>query len=163
MRPGTWMTSCPKAMGWRFWNLKKRVSWDSTLEEGSWFSGARRGQTSSFQRGAARSRVRWKSQHSKKLCLSLLMSKNLKLKKVNKSFVPETNFVFFGFSMSISHIRILVVFLDIYYMSSKPSRVNLSFIGCPHSYGLLLHLSNKKKTQRMTYSLNSIHIQVGFH
>ena len=30
-----------------------------------------------------------KSQHSKKLCLSLLMSENLKLKKVNKSFVPE--------------------------------------------------------------------------
>ena len=29
------------------------------------------------------------SQHSKKLCLSFLMSENLKLKKVNKSFVPR--------------------------------------------------------------------------
>ena len=68
---------------------KKTVSWDSTLEEGSWFSGARRGRTSSLQRGAARGSVRWKSQHRKKLCLSLLMSKNLKLRKVIKSFVPE--------------------------------------------------------------------------
>ena len=33
--------------------------------------------------------IRWKSQHRKKLCLSLLMSKNLKPKKVKKSFVPE--------------------------------------------------------------------------
>ena len=24
MRPGTWMTSCPEAMGWGFWNLKKK-------------------------------------------------------------------------------------------------------------------------------------------
>ena len=32
---------------------------------------------------------RSKSQHRKKLCLSLPMSKNLKLKKVIKSFVPE--------------------------------------------------------------------------
>ena len=32
---------------------------------------------------------RWKSQHRKKLCLCLLMLKNLKLKKVIKSFVPE--------------------------------------------------------------------------
>ena len=38
---------------------------------------------------AAHGGVRWKSQHRKKLCLSLLMSKNLKLKKVIKSFVPE--------------------------------------------------------------------------
>ena len=86
---GTWMTSCPEAMGWGFWNLKKSIGWDSTLEEGSCFSGARRGQTSSFRRGAARGGVRWKSQQRKKLCLSHLMSKNLKLKKVNKSFVPE--------------------------------------------------------------------------
>ena len=33
--------------------------------------------------------MRWKSQHRKKLCLSLLMLENLKLKKVIKSFVPE--------------------------------------------------------------------------
>ena len=46
-------------------------------------------QTSSMQQGAARGGVRRKRQHRKKLCLSLLMSKNLKLKKVSKSFVPE--------------------------------------------------------------------------
>ena len=68
---------------------KQLVSWDSTLEEESWFSGARRGQTSSLRWGTARGGVRWKSQLSKKLCLSLLMSENLKLKKVNKSFGPE--------------------------------------------------------------------------
>ena len=51
--------------------------------------GARRGQTSSWRRGAARGGVRWKSQHSKKLSLSLLMSKNFKFKKVIKIFVPE--------------------------------------------------------------------------
>ena len=51
--------------------------------------GARRGQTGSLRRGAARGGVKWKSQHKKKLCFSLLMSKNLKFKKVIKSFVPE--------------------------------------------------------------------------
>ena len=65
------MTSYPEAMGWGFWDLIKTVSWDSTLEEGSWFSGARRGQTSSLLRGTARGGVRWKSQHRKKLCVSL--------------------------------------------------------------------------------------------
>ena len=100
MKPETWMKSSPEAMGWGFLELEKN-SWDSTLEEGSWFSGARRGQTSSLRRGAARGRVRWKSQHSKKLCLSLLVSKNLEIKKVNKSFVPEQKessqcFVYFG-------------------------------------------------------------------
>ncbi len=44
--------------------------------------GARRGQTSSLRPGSHVVGVRWKSQHRKKLCLSLLMSKNLKLKKV---------------------------------------------------------------------------------
>ena len=100
---GKWMTSCPETIGWGFWNLKRTVSWDSTLKEGSWFSGSHRGQTSSLRRGATRGGVRWKSHHRKKLCLSLLMSKNLKLKKVIKSFVPEPKkedrkcFVFFGF------------------------------------------------------------------
>ena len=51
--------------------------------------GARRGQTSSLQRRPHVVGVWWKSQHRKKLCLSLLMSKNLKLKKVIKCFVPE--------------------------------------------------------------------------
>ena len=51
--------------------------------------GARQGQTSSLQRGPHVVGFWWESQHRKKLSLSLLMSKNLKLKKVINSFVPE--------------------------------------------------------------------------
>ena len=40
----------------------------------------------------------------KKLCLSLLMSKNLKLIKVNKKFRNWTNFVFFGFLYAYEHL-----------------------------------------------------------
>ena len=84
------MTSCLEAMGWGFWDLKKKNSELRFDARGrKLIFGARRGQTCSLRWGAARGGVRWKSQHRKKLCLSLLMSKNLKLKKVNKSFVPE--------------------------------------------------------------------------
>ena len=56
------------------WDLNsERESWDSSLEEGSRFL------------GSTKCTVRL----LKKLCLSLLKSKNLKLKKVNKSFVLE--------------------------------------------------------------------------
>ena len=93
--PGTLMTSCPEAMGWGFRIRKKTVSWDSMLEEGSRFLiWARPDQ--GFTKCAACWLSQWvqcrrctNSQHSKKLCLSLLMSENVKLKKVNKSFVPE--------------------------------------------------------------------------
>ena len=88
--PGTWMTSCPEAMGWGFGNLKKKNSSLRFDARGrKLIFGARRGQTCSLRRGAACGGVRWKSQHSKKLCLSLLMSKNFKLKKIIKSFIPE--------------------------------------------------------------------------
>ena len=87
--------------------------------------GARRGETRSLRRGAARGGVRWKSQHRKKLCLSLLMSKNLKLKKLIRSFVPEPKervvsvLCVFGFVYAYAHyerfmhVNILVVFLDV--------------------------------------------------
>ena len=81
--------------------------------------GAHRGQTSSLQWGAARSGVKWKSQDKKKLCLSLLMSKNLKLKKVIKSFVPKPISSVFRFLYAYEHyepfmnVNILVVFLDV--------------------------------------------------
>ena len=78
---GTWMTSCPEATRWGFWDLKKAVSWYSSLEEGRRFLVSPRGD----QLGSTESAARL----LKKLCLSLLMSKNLKLKKVIKSFVPE--------------------------------------------------------------------------
>ena len=68
---------------------KKAVSWDSSLEERSRFSELAEARPVVCGGGAARGGVRWKNQHRKKLCLSLLMSKKLKLKKVNKSFVPK--------------------------------------------------------------------------
>ena len=64
------------------------------------------------------------SQHNKRLCLSLLMSEKLKLKKVNKiSYLNQESrlcFVFFGFLYAYEHyerfmhVNILVVFLDLY-------------------------------------------------
>ena len=135
---------------------KKTVSWDSSLEEESWFSGACRDQTSSLRRGAARGGIRWKKQHKMKLCLSLLVSKNLKLKKVNKSFVPEpkesrqvfrvfririclrtfVNVFRISMNMFISRVRILVVYFWTYMSHSALSgaRVNLGAMamkGCP--------------------------------
>ena len=66
-------------------------------------------QTSSLRWGVAHGGVRWKSQQRKKLCLSLLMSKNLKLKKVIKSFIPkpkESRQVFRVFSDSYMFMNI---------------------------------------------------------
>ena len=84
---------------WGFWNLKKKTvswdlnserdSWDSSLEKGSRFLVSPRRDQLGSTKCAARGGIRWKSQHRKKLCFSLLMSKNLKLKKVIKGFVPE--------------------------------------------------------------------------
>ena len=78
------------------WDLNsERVSWDSSLEEGSQFLVLPRRDQLESTKCAVRL--------LKKLCLSLLMSKNLKLKKVNKSFIPEPKEsrqvfrVFFGF------------------------------------------------------------------
>ena len=97
MGPGTWMTACPEAMGWGFSNLKKTVSWDLDLNKASWFFGPGWGWSSYELRDAHACWLsQWdeswwctNSQHGKKLCLSLFMSKNLKLKKVIKSFEPE--------------------------------------------------------------------------
>ena len=91
------MMSCPEAMGWGFWNLKKIVSWDLGLDEASQLS----------EPAEARPVVCGGVPHvvgsdgkvsiERNCGLSLLMSKNLKLKKVNKSFVPEPISCFFGF------------------------------------------------------------------
>ena len=93
MGPGTWMTSGPEAMGWGFWDLKKssELRFKSRGRKSIFQSSPRRDQLGSTK-WAARGGVRWKSQHRKKfvcVSLSLLMSKNLKLKKVIKSFIPE--------------------------------------------------------------------------
>ena len=64
------------------WDLNSEwVSWDSSLVEGSQLVVSSRQDQLGSTKCAARL--------LKKLCLSLLMSKNLKLKKVIKSFVPE--------------------------------------------------------------------------
>ena len=132
---GMWITSCPEAMSWGFWDLKKALSWDLDLDEASWFSEL----TEARPVGVYGMPTCWLSQwveswwctisqHRKKLCFSLLMLKNLKLKKVNKCFVPEPiscfsdsyilwTYVHFK-HMAISHIHILVVFLDLYYTST---------------------------------------------
>ena len=96
--------------GLRIWGLKKKtVGWDSTLEEGSRFS----------ELAEARPVVCGGVPHvvgsngkvsKKKLCLSLLMLKNLKLKKVIKSFVPEpkkriVSISYFSDSYVYEHLR----------------------------------------------------------
>ena len=94
---GMWLTSCPEVMGWGFWDLKKKtVCWVLGWDGASWFSELAEGRPVRVYGMHARWLSQWveswrctNSQHSKKLCLSLLMSENLKLKKVNKSFVPE--------------------------------------------------------------------------
>ena len=89
------------------WDLNsERVNWDSSLEEGSRFL------VSPWrdQLESTKCAVRF----LKKLCLSLLMSKNLKLKKVIKSFVPEPISRISGFPIYILHIHILVDLVDLY-------------------------------------------------
>ena len=85
--------------------LVESVSWDSSLWEGSRFLVLLRRDQLGSTKCAARL--------LKELCLSLLRSKNLKLRKVIKSFVPEPISCFSGFPVYISHIRVLVVFLDL--------------------------------------------------
>ena len=116
-------------LGRRFWNSKKVSLLRFDARGKKLIFGARWGQTSSLRRGAARGGVRWKRQHSKKLCLSLLISKNLKHKKVNKSFVPEPISCFSGFRMYISHICILVLFWIFWwtYMLQYCSKWKLEF------------------------------------
>ncbi len=92
---------------------KVEPSWEFRLGRKKSIFGARRGQTSSLQRGPHVVEVRWKSQHRKKLCvsLSLLRSKNLILKKVIKSFVSEPILSVFRDSLCIFHV---FVFLNIF-------------------------------------------------
>ena len=91
-----WITSCPEAMGWGFGDLEKTVSWDLDLDEASWFSELAEARPVGAYGMPARWLSQWvqswrctNSQRIKKLCVSLLMSENLKLKRVNQSFVPE--------------------------------------------------------------------------
>ena len=109
------MKSCPEALR----ILEFELSWDLNSKRGSWFSELAEARPVVCGGGAARSGVRWKIQHRRKLCLSLLMSKNLKLKKVIKSFVPELISCFsdsyrrMNICERFMHVNFLVVFLDL--------------------------------------------------
>ena len=120
MRPRTWMTSCPEALRiLEFEKKKTTVSWDLNSERQSWDSSLEARPV-----GVTKCVTRL----LKRLCLSLLMSKNIKLKKVLKSFVPEpeirqcfkcfripislrtfVNVFRIRMNMSISRVRILVL------------------------------------------------------
>ena len=88
----------------RILEFEKKQSLDSSLEEGSQFLVSPQRDQLGSTKCAARGGVRWKSQHRKKLCLSLLMWKNLKLKKVIKSFVPEPILSVFRFLYVYEHL-----------------------------------------------------------
>ena len=77
---------------------KKTVSWDLNSEQQSWDSSlVEGGQFLVSPRRDQLGTTKCAARLLKKLCLSLLMSKNLKLKKVIKSFVPEPILRVFGF------------------------------------------------------------------
>ena len=87
---------------------KKAVSWDSSLEESSRFLVSPVGvyeMCCAFVEEIV----------SLSLSLSLLMSKNLKLKKVNKSFVPEQISSVFGFLYTLWTLRTLYVYVHYSY------------------------------------------------
>ena len=95
------------------WDLNsERVSWDLGLNEASRFSELAAARPVVCSGGTARGGVRWKSQHRKKLCLSLLMSKNLKLKKVNKSFVPKPISCFSDSYMRMNIMNVLCMWIS---------------------------------------------------
>ena len=108
-----WRKWCLAQKRWGFWKLekKKTVSWDLNSERNSWDSSLKEGSRFlvSPKRdpfGSTKSAARL----LKKLCLSLFMSINLKLKKVNKSFVPEPILCFSDSYMFINIMKILCLF-----------------------------------------------------
>ena len=97
------MTSCPEALRMVGIWKKTSVSWDSSLEEGSRFLvSARRDQLGVYE--MCRAFV------EEIVSLSLLISKNLKLKKVNKSFVPELISSGFGFLYVYEYSMNIIIF-----------------------------------------------------
>ena len=85
------MTSCPETMGWEFWwFLKKAVSWFLNLGEASLagYYGMRRAFFESVQLGSWVKDDVGTVSIVKIVCLSPRVEK-LKVKKINKRFVPE--------------------------------------------------------------------------
>ena len=97
--------------------LKKAVSCDLNLDEASWFLDLGEASPVGSTRCAARGRVRWNSQHSKK-CVSLSSCWKPKSQEGNKSFVPELKKV-----VSVSsvfripmHMNILQIPIFVYFV-----------------------------------------------
>ena len=139
---GMWMMSCPEEMGWGFRDLKKKtVSWVLDLDGVSWFSEIAEAKPVWVYGMPARWLSQWverwqctNSQHSKKLFFSLPISENLKLKKVNKSFVPEPISCFSdSYAYAYKHyehsmnLRTFHVFVDYDYVTAPFWRVGGSY------------------------------------
>ena len=132
MRPEMWMTSCLEAL--RILEFeKKKESWDLGLDKASWFSELAEVRPVGSTKCATCGGVKWKSQHSKKLCLSLLMSKNLKLKKVIKSLIPEPIACFSDSYMHMNIMNIICVWtLRMLYVYVHYERCMYMYISCTH-------------------------------
>ena len=103
------------------------------------------------------------SQHSKKLCLSLslLMSENLKLKKVIKSFVPEPKrvvkcFVFFGFLCVLNILCVMNIYERCMYMYITRIRILVVYFWTwiLQHRGWEAENSNRRNKLLMTWSIN---------
>ena len=155
MRLGTWMTSYLEAL--RILGIwKKAVSLDSSLEEDSWFLvSPQRDQLGSMKCAA---------HLLKKLCLSLLMSKNPKLKKVIKSFVPEPISCISRFPMYILCIHILVDLVDplnitLIKIIDKMKNKSLKII---YLYNVTLFTASSDEMQKISYKYMVIFNYLGF-
>ena len=112
MGPGDVNDGMPGFDGLRILEFeKKTVSWDLGLDEARRFSEL--AETRPVVCGGGRTWWgRWKSQHRKKLCLSLLMSKKLKIKKVIKSFVHEQISCFSDSYMRMNIMNVLCMWIS---------------------------------------------------
>ena len=107
-----WMTSCTGSVGWGFWGFEKK-QWVEFLRPNERVEIQNWSRPDKFVRYGRRALVGLRPDDVKavsieRLCFSLLMSK-----KGNKKCRTWTNFVnvvYFGFPMSISHLRILCLF-----------------------------------------------------
>ena len=98
---------------------KKGVSWDLDLDGVSWFSELTEVRPVWVYGMPVLWLSQWvvswrcpNSQHGKKLCLSLLMSENFKLKKVNKWFVPEPISCFSDSYMRMNIMNVLCMWIS---------------------------------------------------
>ena len=127
MGPGTWMALCPEEL--RIWGICKKNNWDSMLEEGKRFLELAKARPV----GVYEMCHTWWGSDGKvsieRNCLFLLMSKNLKLKKVIKSFVPEPISCFSDSYTRMNIMNFANVFLCLFHL----------FISWSYFWTLILH------------------------